>query len=531
MSDARRRHPPYRPRVRGWRDVPATAVGTLLTVLVLATSACGNDARTPRAERPDVGSTQGRRGVGEREVDTTSLLSPTRNDSLIGDARGAGGIESLQAQCLVCHEGAHDARLGRGAGASATCAACHRDSHAAIQDFYAGTIRQVAVPADTMYLARVSCAGCHTDSTFAIHGGGNRLVALNGMCVSCHGPRFDGMLARWRGGLAWRELAVASYIAQADADPRLSPATTKARLRDARATVSIVRTAGAVHNIRGADQLLRAAIEGAASAYARAGIVAPPPPQLGPDPRRNDCVSCHYGIEASRTTMFGATFDHGAHVVRASVACTECHSDANYFVTRQSPDAESNREVDRRHGKTRVTAGSCDGCHHSPTSQLACTSCHAGDARLDRPRRVTMALALRPQGAPNNRLVDFQHAQHTAAACTSCHATARDVRTVVSCSQCHTDHHRERATGCVTCHGTRMLDTHARDSHLTCANCHAREVFTRLLPDRTFCTSCHVKQSDHVPGRECSPCHLNLTPDQVRQRILSSPASTDARED
>ena len=532
MSDAGRLPATCRAHLRGWRDVSAAAASTLLAVLLLLTAACGGEATPSRPERPDVGAPQGRRGVGERTADTTSLISPTRRDSLIGSARGAGGIETMQAQCLACHGRAHDAAPGLVAVAAATCVACHANSHVAIQSFFAGNVPSVAVPADTMYLARVSCVGCHSGSTFTARGAVARATAFDAMCVSCHGPRFRGMLARWVGGMQWREAAVTAYVAQAEADPRLARGATQSRVRDARRAVGIVETAGAMHNIKGADQLLRAAMGSVASAYSRAGVLAPPPPRLGPDATRDACVGCHYGIETARSTVLGGTLDHFSHVVRADVSCTACHSDATYFTSRQAPDGSADRAVDPRHGKSRVTAASCDGCHHAPTNQLACTTCHAGDARLDSTRRVVMALALRPPEAPRSRNVDFQHAQHTTSECTQCHATARDVRAVVPCSQCHTDHHRERATGCVACHGTRLLATHSRDAHFTCANCHEREVFTRLLPDRTFCVSCHAKQSDHVPSRdECTTCHLRLTPDELRQRILSSAATAGSRND
>jgi len=120
--------------------------------------------------------------------------------------------------------------------------------------------------------------------------------------------------------------------------------------------------------------------------------------------------------------------------------------------------------------------------------------------------------------------VAFQHAQHEKTECEKCHATPGSVRNVPTCASCHTDHHKEKASGCVSCHGSGMLATHTMDTHYKCASCHERETIAKLLPDRAFCVSCHVKQVTHEPGRECAPCHLRLSPVEVRRRMLAAPA-------
>jgi hypothetical protein len=205
----------------------------------------------------------------------------------------------MQAQCLACHGRAHDAAPGLVAVAAATCVACHANSHVAIQSFFAGNVPSVAVPADTMYLARVSCVGCHSDSTFTARGAVARATAFDAMCVSCHGPRFRGMLARWVGGMQWREAAVTAYVAQAEADPRLARGATQSRVRDARRAVGIVETAGAMHNIKGADQLLR---DGQCCIGVLARRVLAPPPRPGPDAAR-----CSRGCHQTRrrSTVLG----------------------------------------------------------------------------------------------------------------------------------------------------------------------------------------------------------------------------------
>jgi hypothetical protein len=469
------------------------------------------------AERPEA-----RRGVQRSREDTGSLVVPLRRDTLIGIARGSRGVVTLRGECAACHEGVHDMRLGRGAAAAAPCLECHTGAHAATQALYSGRVRRVDARPDTMFLARVACLDCHTDTTFALPAGTARLAALDRMCTSCHGDRFSGMLARWREGLSWRQRAVDAYVARAGSDGRLGAGGARTRARHAGEVMAFLREAGAIHGVRGADRIFRAALDSAAAAYAHAGVAAPAPPRLGPDPARSSCLLCHYGVETVRQTVFGETFDHATHVVRGDVACSRCHSDANFFTSARGGRGDEERRLDPRHGKTTLTAGSCDGCHHSPRQKLSCAGCHGDDARLGRPMRVTMALHLTPEGAPTRRTVPFAHADHPNVACASCHTTPGKVRDVAACRDCHQDHHREQVRSCTDCHGATMRADHRRDAHLKCASCHAAGTVAMLLPNRSVCTSCHTAQEQHVPARECAPCHLQATPAEVRRRMLAT---------
>ncbi|HEX4935665.1 MAG TPA: cytochrome c3 family protein, partial [Gemmatimonadaceae bacterium] len=381
----------------------------------------------------------------------------------------------------------------------------------------------------TMFVARVSCVGCHNDTTFAVPHGTQRQAAMDVMCTSCHGKRFGGMLARWRTGVDWRAQAAAAYVAQAVSDGRLTGDAARSRVRAARNAIDVLLAAGGVHNVRGADELVRVALDSAASAYARAGIAAPPRPALGPRASDDACLGCHYGIESAKTRLFDETFDHTSHVVRSQVACKECHSDFPYFAGGGTSSPNVDREVDRRHGKTRLTKASCESCHHAPTTKLPCATCHTGDLRLKQAIRVTMALTLQPEKAPASRVVAFQHAQHEKTECAACHTTPGSVKAVATCASCHADHHKEKAGGCAQCHGGRMLADHTMDTHYKCTSCHQRETVARLLPDRAFCVSCHVKQETHEPGRECAPCHLRQSPVEVRRRILAAPVTPPVR--
>lgn len=515
---------------RAARAMRGAAHGLVVALLVLAVAACQRESSSLETRRRAAQDIESRRRVTQdKETDTTSLVTPVRGDSLIGTARGIGGEATLRSECATCHEGAHAAPLGRTPDVSPTCLSCHDRSHEGVQAFYAGTVKGVSVHPDTMFVTRVSCAGCHNDTTFAAPHGPQRLAAMDRMCTSCHGKRFAGMLARWRTGVEWRTRAVTAYVSQAAGDGRLAGDASRSRVRGARQAVDLLQTAGALHNVRGADQLFRAALDSTASAYARAGVAAPARPALGPSPATNGCLSCHYGVETAKKTVFDESFDHASHLVKSSVACKECHSDYNYFAGGGTSSPTVDRDVDSRHGKTKLTKASCESCHHAPTTKAECTTCHASDARLKQAIRVTMALKLQPEKAPASRSVAFQHAQHEKTACAECHKTPGSVKEVPSCASCHTDHHKEKASGCAQCHGTAMLADHKMDTHFKCASCHARETVARLLPDRAFCVSCHVKQVTHEPGRECAPCHLHQSPTEVRRRILAAPATPPAK--
>lgn len=477
--------------------------GALVALGLTALTACPSDTRTSETRRRDVGESIERRAAGMREGDTASLVTPLRGDSLLGAARGAGGVATLRTECADCHPAAHDVRAGRGAAVSAACVDCHETVHEPIQAFYAGAVSGTEVPPDTMFVARVACAGCHADTTFAAPAGAERLAALDAMCTSCHGERFGGMLGRWRSGVTWRAQTVAAYVGQAAADARLASGPARERVQAGREALLLLQSAGALHNIHGADRLFRAAVDSTVAAYRGAGIAAPPRPALGPDPAREACLGCHYGIEASRTTAFGERFDHASHVVRTDIACSDCHSDAGYFAG-GSTEAGVERELDPRHGRTTVTAAACASCHHKPAAVTACSACHApGEMRGRYLVATTMRVA---PNATRRRELPFRHEEHGTLRCESCHAPAAGMAaTNATCTSCHEPHHQPDVT-CSSCHvGAKPL--HTRQAHIGCAGCHDAAKVAPLQPTRPVCQSCHVDMVNHNPGRECVQCH------------------------
>jgi len=392
--------------------------------------------------------------------------------------------------------------------------------------FYAGTSAHLALSPDPMFTARVQCAGCHTPAADSAPPS-RRIAVMDRVCTSCHGIRFAGMLTRWNQGLAWRSRAVAEYVKRGAGDARVAGApAARAGVSAAQRTLAAIEAANGLHNVRGADGLLRAALDSVAAAYAAARVAAPPRPALGPSVASTSCLVCHYGVEAARDSVFGHVFDHSVHVVQGGVRCSECHGAVDYFVVgTRNPEREArggeHREptIDPRHGRTMLTAASCAACHHAAAPPASCRTCHGDDPRLAAAIRLTLPLRLTPPSAPAARAVEFQHARHRTLQCVECHTSKTAVATVAACNSCHVEHH-EQVAQCATCHGPNVHDAHTGKDHLACASCHARATVALLIPDRSFCVTCHADHADHKRGRECSTCHMQSTPAELRRRIL-----------
>ncbi|HEY1553914.1 MAG TPA: cytochrome c3 family protein [Kofleriaceae bacterium] len=227
-------------------------------------------------------------------------------------------------------------------------------------------------------------------------------------------------------------------------------------------------------------------------------------------------------------------FSHAKHLARG-MQCGQCHTTA----------AQSRSAVDN----LIPTEVPCRACHaierDKPTKVAtpvaACTGCHAGFA----------------PGVPVERVyltpppLKFDHAQHGKTPCEGCHpnmraidlATTRQLPTMASCLECHTNGADERH--CSDCHLTKLgglMETHfefgtlepqqdglgdthgpgflkdhvepARAPGATCTACH----------DRSECIACHqgvVKPMDFHVGNyllvhatearrgtpDCSACH------------------------
>lgn len=414
--------------------------------------------------------------------------------------------------CLTCHREPHGVVLGREPEWAAACVGCHSEAHRAIQTIYTGLAAGDRVFPAKMFVARVACDACHSEVALAAPSSELQIAAINEACVACHGATYGRMLPRWTRSMARRTAAVSRYLADAVARAPLREAgATDTLIASASGDLGLVLTGRGVHNIPAADALLRSALTRAVDAYRAAGLEVPEPPHLGPNPATLSCGHCHYGVEAARDTIFGSVFDHAEHLLQAEIACSACHSEADYFV-------RGTRGLDPEHGLTTLTASSCSDCHHVD-SRLDCIRCHEPATVATRARPITLRLEIGAAEAPVSREVIFEHSDHGEVGCTECHTARTDPSRVASCSSCHSEHHGDVAE-CTTCHGGETLAAHTVEHHFACADCHDRETLEQLTIGRAFCLSCHTDQATHRVGRECTPCHMQVSPAEVKSRIL-----------
>lgn len=211
--------------------------------------------------------------------------------------------------------------------------------------------------------------------------------------------------------------------------------------------------------------------------------------------------SDHPAVPAFSTAP-GDTFAHARH---QSVPCLGCHL------------AQTGARL------TFVPPLGCRNCHHGERQRHACVECHE-PARLPDTLQVRFAVAAAGKAA-HERVVAFPHGRHATLRCTSCHGgtvSRAPVDSAGSCAGCH-DKHGDAGRACAVCHRTpETMGYHAAPArpHVACDECHATAVIARLTPTRSLCLACHDSTVDHNPGRECTGCHMQATPEAYRGRLL-----------
>jgi hypothetical protein len=136
---------------------------------------------------------------------------------------------------------------------------------------------------------------------------------------------------------------------------------------------------------------------------------------------------------------------------------------------------------------------------------------------------VQVAVAV-PKHDPRRRTVQFPHAKHDTLACAGCHVTPVSLEpadSALTCTGCHASHHAE-SRDCSVCHRTSAITAPHRmpvQAHASCDACHTRATVARLVPTRSFCLACHDQQQDHYGPKECSACHFQRTPAELRPKL------------
>lgn len=195
------------------------------------------------------------------------------------------------------------------------------------------------------------------------------------------------------------------------------------------------------------------------------------------------------------------SFEHARH---KSLACITCHSTSN-------PTSTLNFKPPR----------GCQICHHTAAAKRDCAACHAAEEAGAEQVVVTVTV---PAHAPRPRDVTFQHDAHASVACKECHTTPVSLEPTPaagSCTACHEQHHTE-AVNCAACHaGGDVAAPHTPPAvaHEGCSACHTPGRIADLTPSRPFCLTCHQPQAEHFPAQDCTPCHLDATPAEWKQRL------------
>jgi hypothetical protein len=184
-----------------------------------------------------------------------------------------------------------------------------------------------------------------------------------------------------------------------------------------------------------------------------------------------------------------------SHAVHRGLTCTACHSAAG-----------------PSHGTVMLRSmRDCQQCHHDATVRKlgggadACLHCHQREALPARTLAVTVRTSTSTR--PLTRDLPFAHATHANVSCAHCHTTPVTLAAPVECGSCHANHH-EAARDCRTCHAA--YDAHiGQQVHTGCggSGCHTDRATLALTSARNVCLSCHTKQVDHKPGRDCGTCH------------------------
>lgn len=201
---------------------------------------------------------------------------------------------SVALSCVDCHRREHDIEVTAAFPDALTCNRCHTGAHEAQQRMVLGLVADLPTPAPAAkFLAGLTCRSCHQPTRES-----DPAVPVRGnvdTCVECHRSEYRVVARWWRDGSAERLRRAMTYARTAEG--RLGEGAgpeAAAELAAAGRMLTLVETAGGVHNLRLAHQLLGAASERVGQAYTLAGRAVPPPPALGREPSMGLCSFCHY---------------------------------------------------------------------------------------------------------------------------------------------------------------------------------------------------------------------------------------------
>ena len=235
------------------------------------------------------------------------------------------------------------------------CNTCHQRGHSPNHELYAGIGGRGVDPLPSaMYLAGIRCEGCH----LALPGRTEETRRADQIsCMSCHGPKYGKIYAQWKTAVDERTQAMGRLIRESEPLFRRNPPSA---FQDALHNYRMVEEGHGIHNVAYSFQLLDASLDLLNAARGERGAGRHGKPWPTP-PYESACFQCHQGIERQAGTVFGSSFSHPTHVVRAGVDCQDCH------LTHEE-------RTDNEHLK--FGAEGCSGCHHRE-EEMDCTTCHS----------------------------------------------------------------------------------------------------------------------------------------------------------
>ena len=196
-------------------------------------------------------------------------------------------------ECSHCHVRVHGVDVAAGVPGTVTCNACHPGAHLEQQRLMLGVAPAgiEATPSDK-FMAGMTCRSCHIAEQ-ALSDDARTNVGSSTSCAACHAPQYETVLGWWKEGLRERRALVQQYVAGARRAAASSEAAAAPLLR-ADSLLAFVDDADGHHNMPLSHRSMEAAVAQAARAYRELGLVEPPPPELGRQPRMGLCTYCHY---------------------------------------------------------------------------------------------------------------------------------------------------------------------------------------------------------------------------------------------
>ncbi|OGF53360.1 MAG: hypothetical protein A2Z21_07950, partial [Candidatus Fraserbacteria bacterium RBG_16_55_9] len=106
-------------------------------------------------------------------------------------------VTNQQLKCSDCHTDLEHSKFELTQALAPDCRICHGGRHSVQEEIYIGTGGSGIPPSpDPMFLSGVTCSGCHR---FPGQSAGAAVPAAKPeVCITCHGPGFDRLLASWQ---------------------------------------------------------------------------------------------------------------------------------------------------------------------------------------------------------------------------------------------------------------------------------------------------------------------------------------------